>query len=313
MGPMSNTKRQVYFFTAIVFFLIVTPFVLFYALGYRFDFAKKFFITERGGVYVYVSIPGTDIYFNDKLEDTTGLFNKEYFSQNIKPGRYFVRAEKEGYRTWAKYIQVNPQKVSSVYPFLVPEIFDFEEIPQFIESTSAGTTTIRQIENSVYNKYLDLFAVDEEAIDIVDVNTDISSDEKDLLIEEGPKVIRRVFGDIQVWYDDAERKFYAEWIARGDFLPSYFCENGQCPNPFIFLEVNSPVSHFDFYPGRDDVIIFAVRDGSIHAIEADKRPQQTMVEIYRGNSNEEVKFSLSGRDTLVIKDGSKIMTTKLIR
>jgi len=266
-------------------------------MGYRFDFAQKFIVTERGGIYVYSSMPGTRIYINDSLEETTGIFNREYLSQSTKPGRYLVRAENDGYRSWEKYIEVEPQKVSSVYPFLVLSDFSFEEVPEFIAESTSATTT-KEVSNDLYAQYLDLFTPQKVATSTIDE-----------LVEKKPDIIKRVFGDVQVWYGD--QKFYAEWLARGDYLPAYFCENGECLNPLVFLEVNSAVKHFNFYPGRDDVIIFGVESGGVYLVEVDKRPPQTVVQIYQGTEN--VDFRISGRDTLVIKDGDKIITTKLTK
>lgn len=314
MKPMSKTKRRIYFVGFAILFFVLTPLVILYAMGYRFGFIDTFTVSERGGVYVHSSIPGTEIYVNDELRDTTGIFNQEYLSQNIKPGRYFIRATNEGYRPWGKYVQVDPQRVTSLYPFLVPEEFVFEEVPEFLqEEEPVGTTTPVEVPNALYEQLSELFAVENATSTDIDIfSLDVPPEEDVEEEKEEQEVIRRVFGDVQVWYDEEEQRFYAEWLARGDFLPSYFCENGECVNPFSFLEVNSPVIHFDFYPGRDDVIIFAVSDGGLYAVEVDKRPEQVVVEIYRGGS-EEVDFRLVGRDTLVVQDGTDIVTTELVR
>ena len=310
---MSETKRWTYFVVFLVVFLVMTPIVILYAMGYRFEFAQKFLVTERGGVYVYASVPGTKIYIGSELRDTTGIFNREYLSQNIKPGRYFVKAENEGYRPWDKYVQVDPQKVVSVYPFLVPIDFEFRKIPALVESISpsATTTVTTLVSNDTYEQYIDLFDSLGDATTTTATTADSVS--LDIQKEEDQIVLQRIFGNVQVWFNRNENSFYAEWVARGDFLPSYFCENSECVNPFVFLEVNSPVNHFDFYPGRDDVIIFSVEGGSIHAAELDKRPQQMVVEIYRGKNEEETDFRLAGRNTLVIKDGEEILVTELTR
>lgn len=308
---MSKTKRRAYFVVFALLFVVVTPLVIFYAMGYRFGFIDTLNITERGGVYVHSSIPGTEIYLNDELKDTTGIFNQEYLSQNIKPGRYTVRATHEDYRTWEKYVEVSPQRVTSLYPFLAPKEFEFEEVPETVEEVAAGTTTSAEIPNSVYEQFSELFVVESATstpVDTPDIDDSLQEEQGD----QEQEVIRRVFGDVQVWYEESTQTFYAEWLARGDFLPSYFCENGNCINPFAFLEVNSPVVHFDFYPGRDDVILFVVEGGGVYAVEIDKRPQQTLIEIYTGNEGQ-VDFELAGRDTLVIQDGEAILTTELDR
>ncbi len=316
MRPMSKTKRRIYFVLFFILFLLVTPLVILYALGYRFDFAQRIVVTERGGVYVYTSLPGTNIYIDGELKETTGIFRREYLSQSIRPGRYFVRAENEGYRSWEKYVQVHAGRVTSVYPFLVPEVFDFEAVPEFIDIVSVGTSTPDQVSNPLYDQYILLF---EDSLLVLDTaTTSLLSDDLDVepvgdndVSEE--QTLRRVFGKIQVTYDSLEKRFYAESFSRGDFLPAYFCENEQCVNPFAFLEVTSNVLHFDFYPGRDDVIVFAVEGGGVYAAELDKRPQQTVVELYVSSQGNDVDFRILGRDTLVIRDGDVILTTELTR
>lgn len=317
MRPMSKTKRRIYFVLFFILFLLVTPLVILYALGYRFDFAQRVVVTERGGVYVYTSLPGTNIYLDGELKETTGIFRREYLSQSIRPGRYFVRAENEGYRSWEKYVQVHAGRVTSVYPFLVPEIFDFEVVPEFIDSVSVGTSTPDQVSNPLYDQYVLLF---EDSLLALDTATTTAIDDEEDRVEPAidesvleEQVLRRAFGNIQVTYDSLEKRFYAESFSRGDFLPAYFCENEQCVNPFAFLEVTSNVLHFDFYPGRDDVIVFAVEGGGVYAAELDKRPQQTVVELYVSSQSDDVDFRLLGRDILVIRDGDAILTTELTR
>lgn len=286
MEPMSKTKRRVYFVFFLLLFLVATPLVIFYAKGYHLDLKDGFLVTERGGIYVYSEMPGTKIYVNDKLKEVTGIFNREYLSQDVKPGRYFVRAENDGYRDWQKYVEVSPQRVSSVYPFLVPEKFDFTEIMELVSDTATTTK-----ENTKYTEYLTLFE---------EVQEKATSTE--------PEILKRVFGDVQVWYED--NMLYAEWLERGSYLPAYFCENDDCQNPLVFLEVNSPVVNLDFYPGRDDVVVFASENGSIFAAEIDKRPEQTLVEIYKGG---DVDFRVIERNILLIKEGEKLYMTKLLK
>lgn len=298
---MSRTTRRVYFFVLAILFVIATPIVILYAMGFRFD-GSEFLVSERGAVYVYTTIAGTDIFIDDELEDTTGVFNREYISDSIPPGRYFVRAEHPEFQTWEKYVEVHPQRVVSVYPFLVPNEFEFEEVPALIEGDQNATTTL--VQNVLYEEYVEFFVEPDVATSTEVVATVITPE------EEEQEVLRRIFGNIEVWYEDDGQTFFARWLGRGDYLPAYFCENSTCQSPFAFLSVNEPVIHLDFYPGRDDVIIFSSVDGGVYAVELDKRPPQKFVTLYYGTQGE-VDFRLVDRNTLVITDDNQIFITTL--
>lgn len=301
MEPMSSRKRMFYFVFFAILFVIAVPSVIFHALGYRFDYVDSL-ISERGGMYVYSQIPGTKIYVNDEFVDETGIFNREYDTQSLKPGKYSVRAENEEYRTWEKYVTVYPKKVSSLYPFLLPSEFELQEIPQYVSSATSTEDVVEvtvAIDNKEYLDTVSMFSSNATTTMVLDVDDEIMFDKSD------PDVIRRIFGNVEVSYKEGD--FYAHWTGRGDWMPSYFCENGECLNPINFLTVNGEVSHFDFYPGRDDVIIFSVNNGGIYVAEVDKRPKQIVTALYEGA---DVNFIIQGKK-IFIKDGVKLFTLEL--
>ncbi|MCI5108482.1 MAG: hypothetical protein MRY49_01385 [Candidatus Pacebacteria bacterium] len=286
MKPLSPTRRRIYFIVFAVLFVVAVPIVITYAVGYRLDFVESLILTERGGIYVYTPLAGVDIYVDDEKKLKTGLFSREYFTQNLKPGRYFIKAEHPDFLSWGKYVQVNAQRVASLYPFFVPKDFVATEIPELVDDSSEATTTPELIKNESYTIYMELF------------------DEK---VDPEEEIIKRTFGNTEVWYE--EYRLYAKWLGRGDWIPAYFCQNEHCINPSIFLELNSKLTHFEFYPGRDDVVIFSAEDGGVYVVEIDTRPEQTISTIYQ--SDNLVDFRVYDRDILVIKDNDKIITVNL--
>lgn len=288
MRPLSPTKRRVYFIIFLTLFVIAVPVVIIYAVGYRVDFVESLILTERGGVYVYTPVAGVNIHVDGDFETKTGLFNREYFSQNLKPGRYFIKAEHEDYIPWQKYVNIKAQRVASLYPFFVPKEWELVTVPEKVEEFSNGTTTERLIANEEYETYLELFDIEDE-------------------LELQEETIKRTFGNIEVSYEN--EKLYAKWLGRGDWIPAYFCENDYCLNPSPFLEIKSNVENFEFYPGRDDVVIFSTEEGGIYVAEVDTRPSQTVATIY--SSAYPVEFAIYDRDVLVIKDKDNIITLDL--
>jgi len=289
MGPLSHRKRVIYFIAFVLIFFVATPIVVLFASGYRYNFVDSLFV-KKGGIYVYSAEPGTKIYLNNELKETTGIFNRELFTQNLKPGRYAIRAEHDDFLPWEKFIDVSEQKVTSLYPFLIPNPFKITPVPEFLEvatssdATSTAKTGVKE-KNPEYQNFVQIF---------------------DLASTTATTTLKKInYNNMTIWSEG--EKLNAEWQARGGWMPSYFCTNGSCANPMTFLEVTSMVNNLDFYPGRDDVVIFSAGDG-IYVAEVDKRPRQTVESVYIGD---DVDFRLVSGKEIIIKDGEKIFKVEL--
>tara|TARA_B100001540_G_C15747456_1_gene615235 strand:+ start:239 stop:1114 length:876 start_codon:yes stop_codon:yes gene_type:complete len=287
-----------YFIFFVVLFIVAVPTVIFFAMGYRFDFTQNL-VSERGGLYVFSQVPGTEIYVNDEFVEETGIFNREYDTQSLVPDIYTVRVYHDDYLPWEKRVMIEPQQVTSLYPFLFPQEITWQEITPMATSTSdMGTTTeIEMIPNEKYDELVSLFDIEEEKDVIQDTRATSTQDVE-------AEILTRVFGDIEVWHD--ENSFYARWTGRGDWMPSYFCED-ECQNPLVFLMTDSPVTNFEFYPGRDDVVIYSVEQGGVYVVEVDKREIQTHITLREGNG---IEFMLLDNN-IVIREGEYIATLDL--
>jgi hypothetical protein len=86
---------------AVILFLIVTPVVVLYTAGYRFN-AKKHRVEKVGIIFVRSQPSGADIYLNGKkLSDTTPARIR-----NLLPGDYDVMIGKKNYSSWEKTLPV---------------------------------------------------------------------------------------------------------------------------------------------------------------------------------------------------------------
>lgn len=85
----------------LVIFVLVTPFMVLYALGYKYDFTTKQ-ITKTGSLIVKSEPRRSNIYLNDTLQsrdtDATLRF--------LLPGDYVVKIEKENYQSWTKRLNI---------------------------------------------------------------------------------------------------------------------------------------------------------------------------------------------------------------
>lgn len=215
----------------------------------------------RGGIYVFTEESGSKIYINDELKDTTGSFKKEYFIQNLKPDEYLVVVTHDDYFPAAKYVTVNPQKVSALYPLLIPKDLSLIEV-DLATTTGIISTTTRYYNKIEYAEILDLFAIA--------TTTDLVSSS---LASE------KTQGKMKVWIEDT--KIFAMWIGDIDRIPEYFCNEKACNRTLQVFDATKNIKTVEFYPGREDAILIAVENG-IYALEIDTRRFQNFQVVFEG-------------------------------
>lgn len=275
MKPILPKKRAFFFFSFIILFLIVVPFIILFSLGYT--FTNEYTIDERGGIYVFVPEYGSEIFIDNELKKTTGTFQRELFVQNLKPKSYLVLVSNPNFQPWAKNVDVTEREVSPLYPFLVHKKIDFREI-------SSATST------QEYKKILTLFTP------VAPINTLPVTVTATTSATSSPEALGIIKSKMKIWSDD--NKVFAKWTGSDTRIPPYFCEKDIC-KPFITVfDAVSPVRHLDFYPSRDDAVMLSFGDG-VYATEIDTRNYHNFYTIYKGKNPD---FRISG-GRVYIKDG----------
>lgn len=98
---MSLRARRIIYLTFILIFVIITPVIIFYATGYRYNFKKN--KIQKTGILILKSKPrDAAIYLNDKprKEKTPARII------NLIPDDYFVKLEKENFHSWQKKLTI---------------------------------------------------------------------------------------------------------------------------------------------------------------------------------------------------------------
>ncbi|MCX6730099.1 MAG: PEGA domain-containing protein [Candidatus Portnoybacteria bacterium] len=103
---MTRKTRRIIFYLFVMIFIVVVPMIIFYALGYNFDFEKKT-IVATGGIYLKSDPSRAEIYINDKLKTTTNKLIKR-----LSPKIYNVKITKENFHPWEKNLIVQPNLVT---------------------------------------------------------------------------------------------------------------------------------------------------------------------------------------------------------
>jgi hypothetical protein len=277
MKPMLPKKRAFFFFSFLIIFLVVVPFIILFSLGYR--FTNDYTLDERGGIYVFVSKYGSEIFIDNELKKTTGTFQRELFVQNLKPKSYLVIVSNENFQPWAKNIDVKERTVSPVFPFLVPKKIEVREI-------SSATST------QEYKKISDLF-LPPKTTSLVSGSVATST------ATSSPESAGILKNKMKIWVDD--NKIFAKWVGSETRIPPYFCEKDVCFATTTVFENNFKIKHLDFYTDRDDAVVISVGD-SIYATEIDTRNYQNFYSLYKGTNPD---FRILG-GKLYVKDGKFI-------
>ncbi len=97
---MKLIHRRIIYLSFIAAFLIITPIIIIYTSGYRYNF-KRGTLEKTGIIYLESTPRSAKIYLNGVYRDNTPA----RFT-NLLPDKYSVEISKDGYYPWHKTIEV---------------------------------------------------------------------------------------------------------------------------------------------------------------------------------------------------------------
>ena len=131
---MIKKTRTIIFIICLFLFILITPSIILYSQGYRFDFENKK-ITQTGGLFIKTSPKQTSIYLNDKEYKKTDFFFSSLFIENLLPKKYKIEVKKEGYHSWIKNIGIKEKSVQEFKNIILfPEEVNFTSLDEKIEN-----------------------------------------------------------------------------------------------------------------------------------------------------------------------------------
>jgi hypothetical protein len=115
--------RKTVFWTLSLIFFIVTPTVVFYSLGYKFDLNSKKFL-KTGALSIKTLPKGANVSLGDnKLTETTPCNLRE-----LMPQKYTLSLEKEGFYPYQIPIEIKQAAVTDINVVLVPRMENVEKL-----------------------------------------------------------------------------------------------------------------------------------------------------------------------------------------
>jgi hypothetical protein len=327
MRPLPNKTRLTSLILLIILFLIVTPILIAYSLGYRvLDIDSVFTLEKTGGIYVHSNVSDTSVYLDGEFNKTNGTFFKNTLIQNLKPETdHLIRIEKDGYQSWVKKLPVYPSLVTESRVLMIPVEIPQREIFPFVDAEGEGTTTVPLKSKTVkgkpiptneeYKKLMilfegkDIYATSTQTKIITNLNTDTfattSTSTKELpdyfvkLGIDDPQSLENLIENAQEisWLENGN--IVLNWVGGNVEIPYYYClEPNNCSEKIV-LDWKDNIKKFDFLPGRNDVFLVLVNSG-LYAVEVDGRSERNVQVVYNENIDD---FLIGPNNKIFVRDG----------
>ena len=130
---MKKWQRTVLFWVLCFVFLIISPILILYSQGYRFDFEKRTFV-KTGGLFIKAQPKQVEVFLNGKFVKKTDLFFGSLLIQKLLPKKYKIEVKKEGFSSWEKNLEIQPNKVTEAKNIILfPKKIDLEKLVSFVE------------------------------------------------------------------------------------------------------------------------------------------------------------------------------------
>ncbi|MCK9573507.1 MAG: PEGA domain-containing protein [Candidatus Omnitrophica bacterium] len=115
--------RRISFWLFSLAFVILTPVIVYYSLGYKFDIKSKKFL-KTGALSIKTFPRAITVYLDGrKIDELTPSTIRE-----LMPRKYDLVLEKEGFYSYRMEIEIRPSLVNNVDVFLIPKIRGIEKI-----------------------------------------------------------------------------------------------------------------------------------------------------------------------------------------
>lgn len=266
MDGLPQRTRRIYLGILVVIFIIFTPFLMFYAAGYR--LTPDLSIIQTGGIFVEVPRAGADFFLDDVFQGSSGLFDRNYFGQELLPGTYQVRIQQEGYHDWRKQMRVFPKRISNGVALMLPEEPELVAIPRFDTGTATSTFAV---ENEAYTDAVAFFAATSTGVSARGIQSTTT------IQYRGATTTVMARGSIGLWKDDDG--LHAWWLGERNAFPYFFCSNQICSRELTIAGAGSGAGHFDFFPADNQFIVVEWPDG-VFVTELDTRPPQNIQPVH---------------------------------
>ena len=198
---MTHRTRNVLFIILFILFLITAPIVVFYSLGWRFNWETKR-IVQTGVFYFRVWPKNAQLYIDGDFKDKTDFFFNSISVSDLLSGKYKIEIKKGDYYDWRKTLEIKKREITEAKNIvLIPKNPAFniiaEQVTDFFFSTNERKIILKQEDNKTWSlKLFDLekniksHLIEERDIskqEVEIINLEFSHNSKIVLLELGLK------------------------------------------------------------------------------------------------------------------------------
>ena len=141
--PLSQQHRRRVFIISLLIFCVSVPLLVFYAIGYRFDFSEESgSIKSVGGIYITADSRDLQIFVDDKPVEDMRIFQNAAYIQNLPAGIHQVHTQGDAVQTWVKDLPVFSHIVTEVASFNIPKVPQVRLITEY--ETAEGDSVLFQ-------------------------------------------------------------------------------------------------------------------------------------------------------------------------
>ncbi len=274
---MKKRNRSILFYLAILIFLILSPLVVIFALGYDFD-TVNYTLVKTGSLRIKTNVQ-SQVYINNKFAGDTNFLSNSFSKGHLLPRTYIVRVQNPDYQAWLKFVDIGPSLFSD-FPKLVL-------VPQHIAETTVAsssfsafssvsfdrdaliaTAVVKDVVHRPGSKYIEK----KEVFDLRSGFISLSSEPKtqlktqvslaDTISKAASLSIDSFDGDVRL--HASEHQISIEWLQDAGYQP--FAKKGE-----IHTILQSPVPIIDAQWYKDSAHIIANVGGVLKLIEIDDR------------------------------------------
>lgn len=240
---MTIFHRRILYLFFIILFIITAPVIVYYALGYRYDF-KKGVLEQTGVLFLETQPRSASVYLNGVLQKkTTPLrFN------NLLPNDYEIILTKDGYQDWRRTVAVYPKQTTFIYDIT---LFKKNILLKDLMTGDFKNATLSPNKKSVAAILIDNENKNADRIIVYDLN-----DRKNSVLGE---VAKNAAKSSIAWSADS-RRFVLENPPHQAFII-----NGAIQAIFSYTESNATITQTSWAGSTENIANF-LKDGLLHQI-----------------------------------------------
>jgi len=267
--------RRIIYSVFILAFFIISPIIVLYTNGYRYNFQKG--KIEQVGVLFLDTIPAdASLYLNNqKLANTRPLR-----LNNLHPNYYTVKAEKDGYMPWQKDLEVKSQESTLAYDIVLFK----RASPIFLEKNNTDTFSL-----SPENNYIALIKNNE--IWLYNLENDINNKLVTLTASSRKAQLTWSYDEKYILYTDLQNP-----------LSAFVIEVAKPTNIYYINKIAS--GNFSGLTWSASNYLFGLANGSLHQIDFEKLTSTIIsseVKTFTSNDNGVFLTKNTKNNTIVYK------------